>query len=528
MARTPDEVFERTREIAAAGGLTMMTTEWRGAMVHYLFRCRNGHEFERLAASLLYKNSTTCLECEHNDLRERWMGIVKQRGGELVEGEFRGVNLRYKLRCAEGHEWIAFGSSIAAGSWCRYCAAEAQSERRLDQDGLRRLQDAAQKMAGRCLSTEYVGTHGTYEMECAKSHRWSTKGGSILRGSWCPHCARKQSGDLMRKADGLEELQAMAAARGGACLSDSYIGRLARYRFRCTAGHEWESFAGSILNGSWCTACRFEAGDQVALQKLRDVAAMLGWRCLADRWDGYQTGYKFECEHGHRFERHAAVLLYSNKKTRCDMCEEARIEARWLATIESKHGTLLDGPFRGLSKRYRFRCARGHDWETTGEAIRKGAWCPECGREKSAQCNILSDGLERLQGIARARGGKCLAAEYTLSRDYYPFECAKGHRWKALGQMVMAGNWCPTCAAIARRLTLESMQRIARERGGECLSTEYLGTHVKLTWQCHRGHVWDATPANVKYRERWCPNCAILSRTKNRKKRLKWDFEGAA
>lgn len=70
------------------------------------------------------------------------------------------------------------------------------------------------------------------------------------------------------------------------------------------------------------------------------------------------------------------------------------------------------------------------------------------------------------------------------------------------------------------------MQSLAAERGGRCLSTEYLGTTVKLTWQCHQGHVWEAAPTGVKNQGRWCPNCAFLQMTKDPKKRRKWDFEG--
>ncbi|WP_244137043.1 zinc-ribbon domain-containing protein [Burkholderia pyrrocinia] len=309
-------------------------------------------------------------------------------------------------------------------------------------------------------------------------------------------------------------------------MSESYTGQMSRYRFRCAAGHEWRSFAGSILGGTWCTACRLGDAGEAALGRLHAVAAGLGWRCLSDTWGGYQARYEFECEKGHPFMRNAAALLYRGEQARCDACEEAEIEKRWLKAVAMRCGHLLNGPFRGLSERYRLRCAEGHEWETTGELIHRGKWCPECGRVRSAECNILADGLERLQTIAGQHGGRCLAAEYTRSRDHYLFECSKGHRWKASGQMVVDGHWCPKCAGIARRLTLDTMQEIARERGGLCLSTEYHGAHVKLTWQCHRGHVWRSSPANVKNKGRWCPNCAFLEMSKDPKKRRKWDFEG--
>ena len=526
MARSPEDAFKHTAKIAKAAGLTLLTPEWVGANAHYLFRCLKGHEFERLATAILYKGATACPECQRGVLRDRWLEIVRAHGGELVEGEFTTLAGRYRLRCAKSHEWMASGQSISAGRWCRRCAAEVKSGRLLDQEGLARLQTAAREKGGRCLATEYVGTKAAYEFECSHGHRWQTKGVSILGGSWCPRCARIQDAEQKRQADGLPRLQAVAVSRGGVCLSDRYTNSISRYRFRCAAGHEWESFAGSILDGAWCSECRFDEASEAALERLRSTAKALGWQCLSGAWKGYSRRYEFECDKGHRFVRNATALLYRGEQARCATCEGHEIEMRGLKAIAARGGELLNGPFRGMSERYRLRCADGHEWETTGELIRKGTWCPECGRVKSVQCNTLADGLERLRAIALQHGGQCLATQYTRSRDRYAFECSKGHRWKASGQMVVHGHWCPQCAGIARRLTLESMQEIARERGGLCLSTEYRGVHIKLTWQCHRGHVWESPPASVKNQGRWCPNCAFLRMTKDPKKRLKWDFEG--
>lgn len=301
MARTAEEAFKQTIEVAKAAGLTLLTTAWTGAQANYLFRCSNGHEFERLATSILYKSATACPECKREALRDRWMEIVRERGGELVGDEFTTVARRYRLRCGQGHEWEALGQHIVAGHWCRRCVAEGNSARLLDQEGLARLQAAARSKGGRCLATEYVGRAARYELECSYGHRWQTKGGFILDGHWCPHCARKQSAEQQRRSDGLQRLQVAAVSRGGVCLSEKYTGLMARYRFRCAAGHEWQSFAGSILGGTWCTACRFDEAAAVAFERLHATVTALNWRCLSGTWAGYNERYEFECEKGHRF-----------------------------------------------------------------------------------------------------------------------------------------------------------------------------------------------------------------------------------
>lgn len=202
------------------------------------------------------------------------------------------------------------------------------------------------------------------------------------------------------------------------------------------------------------------------LQKLDSRAAEFGWRCLSETWLGYKARYVFECANGHRTERHAIAFLYRSDRLRCELCEDDAIEARWMASVVARGGQLLTGPFRGLPERYRLRCAQGHEWETSGHQISRGKWCPDCGRVISAQCNVVADGLERLQAIALKRGGQCLSTAYMRARDRYLFACAKGHRWDSTAQVVVDGHWCPQCAGIARRLTLETMQALAVQRGG--------------------------------------------------------------
>lgn len=61
---------------------------------------------------------------------------------------------------------------------------------------------------------------------------------------------------------------------------------------------------------------------------------------------------------------------------------------------------------------------------------------------------------------------------------------------------------------MKRKYSIAYFQKLARERGGYCLSTEYLGYHTKMTWRCSNGHVWDSTPASVIARNSWCARCS--------------------
>jgi len=115
--------------------------------------------------------------------------------------------------------------------------------------------------------------------------------------------------------------------------------------------------------------------------------------------------------------------------------------------------------------------------------------------------------IEEMQEIARGRGGVCLSTNYTNSKTKLRWQCKSGHRWKAAPNRIKRGSWCPACARLPRKWSLERAQNLARERDGMCLSTNDTNCSAKLRWQCGQGHQWEATIYNIAL-GRWCPACA--------------------
>lgn len=152
----------------------------------------------------------------------------------------------------------------------------------------------------------------------------------------------------------------------------------------------------------------------------------------------------------------------------------------------------------------RWRCAQGHVWETLPSVMIGGGWCAECEpRRRRRQWS-----LELMQAIAGERGGECLSTEYRHFSEPLRWRCAKGHVWEAKpGGIVNVGTWCRRCAGKEKH-SLEEVRALARERGGECLSSEYVNTTTPLRWRCQHGHEWRAAFGNVRGGS-WCPKCAV-------------------
>lgn len=115
--------------------------------------------------------------------------------------------------------------------------------------------------------------------------------------------------------------------------------------------------------------------------------------------------------------------------------------------------------------------------------------------------------LMQLQNLACNHHGKCLTSAYTNQRQKLLWECKNGHQWiSSVNSVLYSGSWCPYCAGN-KKLTLSGLQQLAEQKGGNCLSSQYVNSKTKLLWQCAQGHLWQATAFSIKVRNSWCPVC---------------------
>jgi len=122
--------------------------------------------------------------------------------------------------------------------------------------------------------------------------------------------------------------------------------------------------------------------------------------------------------------------------------------------------------------------------------------------------------IELCRRAAEKHGGQCLCTKYVSSQESLHWRCVDGHEWWASWNTVQQGHWCSMCArertnsaVSTRRIGIERCKQWALERGGDCLSKEYVNSKTKLRWLCRAGHEWDAVWDSIK-QGHWCPVCA--------------------
>jgi hypothetical protein len=113
--------------------------------------------------------------------------------------------------------------------------------------------------------------------------------------------------------------------------------------------------------------------------------------------------------------------------------------------------------------------------------------------------------LAQLQRLAAKNKCKCLSTHYRNIKSLITWCCANGHLWRATAGYVKRGYWCPYCVG-QKRINIEQYQTIARQRGGRCLSPDYVKAASKLHFECAQGHRWWATANSVKSGH-WCSIC---------------------
>lgn len=179
-------------------------------------------------------------------------------------------------------------------------------------------------------------------------------------------------------------------------------------------------------------------------------------------------------------------------------------------------GKCLSEKYINNKTKLQWICKKGHVFLADPTHVKRGQWCRKCSYIIRGENRKLS--ICDMHEIAKNRGGKCLSYEYLGTDVKLKWQCSNGHIWEATPHIVngKSKSWCPYCANKKRvehqKLTIEVLHEIAAEKGGRCLSTEYVNANTKVRWQCAYGHEWEAKPSSVKNNGTWCRKCYNLRR----------------
>jgi hypothetical protein len=238
---------------------------------------------------------------------------------------------------------------------------------------LAEMRSLAQGRGGQCISGRYISSRVALRWKCRRGHQWSAMPTNVRKGSWCPTCAH-------RKRLTLGEMRALAAHRGGECLSEQYVNNETKLRWRCNDGHEWEAAPGRVKGGEWCSHCAHVA--RLSLNAMVEIAASRGGRCLSTEYANVETPLLWACRAGH----HWTATPASIKSGRwCSACaHNQRLEIKVMHQLaRERGGKCLSTKYINNHYALRWECKRRHRWKATpvnvkGGKKKRGTWCLKC------------------------------------------------------------------------------------------------------------------------------------------------------
>jgi hypothetical protein len=438
-----DSALQELKNLAVSRGGMLLSKRYQNARSHLRWQCAKGHEWKAVPDNV--KHGHWCPVCAGSFPLN--IGQMRKAahdfGGNCLSKKYINVDTHLRWRCSEGHEWDAKPYHVLTGHWCPTCASgisericRALLERmtgvpfpKTRPSWLKNERGRQMELDGYALSLglafEYQG-HQHYQRvsffhlnlenfeqrqqddEC-KRRLCLHHGVTLLEIPYYishdklqEHLAEKLN-ELKRELiiDGspvkigqlgvwrrknLAEMKSIAAVRGGKLLSKSYIDASTKLRWRCAEGHIWEAIPNSIKRGGWCRMCGIKKSAVKRAHTMDDMQAF----------------------------------------------------------AKAKGGVCLSTNYRNAKSRLRWRCAKGHEWETQASVILGGHWCPQCEKFRLGRKYALT--IEDMQKAAAKRGGLCLSKDYLNNREKLLWRCAKGHEWEAVGNSIRSGSWCRICA----------------------------------------------------------------------------------
>lgn len=351
-------------------GGTMDPAEYVTSQVVMGFRCAEGHAWRTTPNAVVHKTwCPRCADVQRAETRRASVGKriaqhIKRLGGVLLPPGFVAYKSWMRARCREGHGFEITPESLESGLWCTVCREQAE---------LDRLRAAAARWGGKLRSKSFVRTRDKLEWRCALGHDFSKSASAVLAGGWCNDCR-----GTVAKA--LRDLQRVAHARGGECLSTQAPAAHQKARWRCQFGHEWESLPSVVVHGSWCPECgKYSPHDRrrLTIDMLRQTAIDRGGRCLSKQYTNSDDKLRWECARGHRWTARVGNIRQGSWCPRCAHRVRGTIESlREMAT--ERGGRCVSRQWDDHANPVEFACAKGHRFHLHGPAIRTGVWCPTC------------------------------------------------------------------------------------------------------------------------------------------------------
>lgn len=367
--------------------------------------CERGHEWE---AKVIDRNGSkkngcpycsnkrvgadNCLAATHPDVAREWH---PERNEFTTTQVGAGSNKRAWWRCADGHEWAAvIHSRTLRGAGCPFCsgrrASAATSLAAVNAKLAAEWHPTKNKAAADSVTP---GSNQRVWWQCADGHEWQATVSSRSSGNGCAMCSGRKPSPQNNLAVTHPHLAREWHPKNPFGPAHVTSGSGKGVWWRCSVGHE---FRATICNRAGASGgCPFCSGRQATAD--RNLAVLFPE--LAAEWHpsnpmsadevtpGSGAKVRWRCSEGHSWN--AVVGQRTAAGTGCPYCAgNLASEKKNLAVVNpalaaewhpTKNGALTPRQVTPQAHgKYWWRCAAGHEWETSVAHRARGHGCPGC------------------------------------------------------------------------------------------------------------------------------------------------------
>jgi len=172
------------------------------------------------------------------------------------------------------------------------------------------------------------------------------------------------------------------------------------------------------------------------------------------------------------------------------------------------------------TKKFKWKCEKGHVWTTAAVKIKRGGGCPYCyGRYATPENNFLIKFPDMAKEWDYEKNRIYIKDVSPRSGKIFYWKCAKGHSWKASPHnRSSTGQRCPYCTNKYTNkdncLSNSKFSYLLKEWDYEknILNPNNIvpGSSKKAWWKCNKGHSWLTQIRNRTNVLTNCPYCSKI------------------
>lgn len=491
--------LEKIRKIAQSKGGKLISTEYVNGQTKMEFIDKAGYTFI-LSGNSLLSGHWSAYEAKRSKDSEYHLkelrAIAESKGGQLLSTKYIGGKSKLQFSDSEDRIFFARSDQIKGGNWSPFEAGRGFS----DDYHLKKLKEIADKRGGKIISTEYINSRTKLECEDRTGERFWATSHSLKKGQWSPFEGQGISEEIARQC--LEYIFNQKFIRTRAVLLregkmplelDGYNQKLnMAFEYQGEQHYGVKSIISQNKNKEDILK-RIQNNDKEKLElcKQKNIILIL---------IKYFPKFKFENQYFEYIlniiKNHKDYNIFKNYIKNIDMnnfnidykkipnSNDKLIEIENIA--KSNNGKLISKKYINNQTKLEFEDESGLRFFKTYAQLLKGSWHKET-RQYGKQYY-----LERIRQIAESKGGKLISVECCNRDTILELEDRNGKQFFKKYDHLVQGAWSPFEGKkiFDKNYHLNIAKKIAEDKGGKLISTEYTNVKTLLEFEDSKGRIF--------------------------------------